>query len=730
VTKLSTFAACLLALCLPLAAAAATRTLRVVGDNNYPPYLFIGPDGKPQGYAVDEWKLWESKTGIKVELTATNWADAQQRLRSGQADVIDMIFRTPERAATLDFTRPFATVTTGIYADRNLTGIADASGLRGFVVGVQRGDACVERLHRAGVSSLREYTGYSAIIDAARRGDIRIFCMDRSPAEYYLYRLHAQEDFVKAFDFYSDRFRRGVRKGDAATLALVDQGMARITPQERERLHDKWMGQGVDLTGYAQRFKAAASALALVGVLLLAWVYSLRRAVGKRTRDLRFLAQYDPLTSLPNRHLLLDRINHALGQPGIALSVLLIDLDNFKRINDRFGHPVADELLKQVADRLRALADPGDTVARLGGDDFVLTLRSVDVVQVTALAELARQAVARGLVIGGEEVFLSASVGVSLYPDDGETGVALLKNADTAMSRAKQNGRNAISFYRASQSAQASHFVTMGTAIRHALQRGEFELHYQPQHCLRSGRIMGVEALLRWRRGGELVSPCEFIPCAEELGLIEALGEWVLGTACQQLALWRAEGASTLRMAVNLSARQLASPGLVAAVQSALARVQLPGDLLELEITESALVGTEAEVVTTLEAIRALGVHIAIDDFGTGYSSLAYLRRLPVTVVKIDKSFLEGAPEDPAAVEVIGAIVAMAHALNLTVVAEGVETERQAALLGEIGCDLAQGWFYAPAMPPAQIADALIPSPPENKNAAARPRPHDGATGT
>ncbi|SEJ32414.1 EAL domain-containing protein [Frateuria terrea] len=725
-TRLATFVACLLALCLPLAPAEATKTLRVVGDNNYPPYLFIGPDGKPQGYVVDAWKLWESKTGVKVELTATHWADAQRRMRAGQADVIDMIFRTPERSATLDFTQAFATVETGIYADRHLTGIADVSGLRGFVVGVQRGDACVDRLYRAGVSNLRQYTNYTDIIDAARRGDIRIFCMDRSPAEYYLYRLHAQNDFVKAFDFYSDRFRRGVHKGDAATLALVEQGMARITPQERAQLHDKWMGQHVDLTGYADVFKAVASALALVGVVLLVWIYTLRRAVRKRTRDLRFLAHYDPLTSLPNRHLLLDRIAHTLDQPGAALSVLLIDLDNFKRINDRFGHPAADALLRQVADRLKALAGPVDTVARLGGDDFVVTVRSAELSQVTALAEQARQAVARGLAIDGEEVFLSASAGVSLYPHDGENGVALLKNADTAMSRAKQNGRNAISFYRASQSAQASHFVTMGAALRHALQRGEFELHYQPQHCLRSGTITGVEALLRWRRGDALVPPGEFIALAEELGLIEPLGEWVMTTACRQLALWRAAGATTLRMAVNLSARQLASPGIVAVVESALAHASLPADRLELEITESALVGTEAETVATLNAIRALGVHIAIDDFGTGYSSLAYLRRLPVTVVKIDKSFLEGVPDDPAAVEVISAIVAMSHALNLAVVAEGVETERQAALLATIGCDLAQGWFYGAAMAPEQITAALMPSPPES----GRPGPRDGAAGT
>ena len=705
-TRMPTFVACVLAFCLPSASPAAD-TLRVVGDNNYPPYLFIGPDGKPQGYVVDEWKLWERKTGIKVELTATSWADAQQRLQSGQADVIDMIFRTPERAATLDFTRPFATVDTAIYADRNLTGIADASGLRGFVVGVQRGDACVERLHRAGVTSIREYTSYADIIGAGRNGDIRIFCMDRSPAEYYLYRLHAQDVFVKAFDFYSDRFRRGVRKGDAATLALVERGMARITSRERQRLHDKWMGQQVDLTGYTAIFKTIASVLALVGVVLLAWVYALRRAVRKRTRDLRFLAHYDPLTRLPNRHLLLDRINHALAQPGIALSVLLVNLDNFKHVNDRFGHPLADQLLQQVAERLKALPGPIDTAARLGGDDFVLTLRSAEITQVTALAEQARQAIAGGLLLEGEELFLSASVGVSLYPHDGENGVTLLKNADTAMSRAKQSGRNAIRFYRASLSAQASHFVTMGASIRRAMQGGEFELAYQPQHCLHSAQMKGVEALLRWRRNGELVPPGEFIPYAEELGLIEELGEWALRTACRQLAQWRAGGAPALRMAVNLSARKLASPGLVPAVRSALAQARLPGDRLELEITESALVGGEAGIDATLDAIRALGVRIAIDDFGTGYSSLAYLRRLPVTVVKIDKSFLDGAPEDPAAVEVIGAIVAMSHALNLTVVAEGVENDRQASFLRTIDCDLAQGWFYGRAMAPGHIAAAL-----------------------
>ncbi|MEI7037803.1 EAL domain-containing protein [Fulvimonas yonginensis] len=699
---------CALALVLPWAGQA--RPLRVVGDNNYPPYLFIGPDGKPQGYVVDEWKLWERKTGIPVELSATNWADAQRRLQQGQADVIEMIFRTPGREAQYDFTPAFAKVRVGIYADRDLTGIADPSGLKGFVVGVQRGDACVERLHRAGIDTQRLYTGYHDLIAAALAGEIRIFCMDEYPAEYYLYRMHAHDAFVKAFDFYTDSFHRGVRRGDRQTLALVERGMARITAEERARLRDRWMGQGVDLAGYTGVFKAVASVLAVVGIALLAWVYSLRRAVKRRTRDLEFLARYDPLTRLPNRQLLLDRVDHAIAQGEAALALLLVDVDNFKRINDSFGHPVGDKLLQEIAERLRALPRPVDTVARLSGDDFVLILRSAELGQVTAVAEQARHEIARSHALAGQEVFVSASVGISLYPHDGTNGVALLKNADAAMARAKQNGRNGISFYRASLSAQASRFVTIGAAIRRALQADEFELVYQPQYCLRTRRVAGVEALVRWRQGGRLVPPSEFIGYAEELGLIDALGEWVLRGACRQLSRWMAEGVPPLRMAVNLSPRQLGSPGLVAMVRQVLAEVDVAPDLLELEITEGALVSSEPEIAIALEALRASGVGIAIDDFGTGYSSLAYLRHLPAGLIKIDKSFLAGVPDEKSAREVVAAIVAMAHALHLGVVAEGVEHEAQADFLARAGCDFAQGWFYGRPMAPERIA-ALLGSP-------------------
>jgi diguanylate cyclase (GGDEF)-like protein len=689
----------------------AARTIRVVGDNNYPPYLFLGPDGKPQGYVVDTWKLWEKKTGVHVDLVATDWVLAQQRMSDGQADVIEMIFDTPERRAIYDFSAPYASVRVGIYTDHNVTGIVSPAGLRGFIVGVERGDACADRLRQAGVATLSEYTGYNRIIAAARANDIRIFCMDKLPADYYLYREHVQNRFMKAFDFYTAQFHRAVRKGDRPTLDLVEHGMSLITPQEREDLRRKWMGQPIGLGGYSSVFKLVSAALALAGLALVAWVYALRRAVRRRTRQLEFLSRYDPVTGLPNRQLLLDRIHQAIAGGDTPVAVLLVDLDNFKRINDNFGHPLGDELLKQVGERLKNLSGLIDSVARLSGDDFVLTVRTVEVGQVTAIAEQVRRALAQGYTLDGKEVFVSASVGVSLYPADGVDGVALLKNADSAMFRAKQSGRNSVAFYSAALSAQASNFITLGTSIRKAIEHNEFMLLYQPQCCLVTGRLHGVEALVRWRQDGRLVPPADFIAYAEEHGLIETLGGWVLRAACLQLSSWLADGLPSVRMAVNLSPRQLTGAGFLRTVEAALAEARVPGRLLELEITENAVVERGQATEEVLHGLRALGIDIAIDDFGTGYSSLGYLKHLPVSVIKIDKSFLSGIPEEENATQVITAIVAMAHAMKMRVVAEGVERPEQAAFLRDVGCDLAQGWLYGHPMRSGEIAELLRKTP-------------------
>lgn len=696
------------ALVIGLSINCTATTLRVVGDDNYPPYLFLGPDGKPQGYVVDEWKLWEKKTGTKVEITLTDFATAQQRVLDGQADVIDPIFDTPERATRYDFSAPYASVRVAVYTDPSITGIADAAGLHGFTVGVERGDACVDRLRKAGVTSIREYTGYSEILAAAQARDIRIFCMDELPAAYYLYRHHEQQNFVKAFDFYSAGLHRGVRKGDAATLALVEHGMSLITDDERAQLHEKWMGVPVNLASYETAFIILSAALASAGLLLLIWVYTLRRGVHRRTRELEFLTHFDAVTGLPNRQLLLDRIDHAIAQKDTPIAVLLVDLDNFKRINDSFGHPSGDKLLQEIADRLKGLSGPVGTVARLSGDDFVIVARAGEVEQVTLVAEEARRAIAQPCQLEGKDFFISASVGISMFPADGTDGITLLKNADAAMFRAKQSGRNVVVFYSAALSAQANTFITLGASIRKAIEKNEFELLYQPQYCLASGQVHCVEALVRWKQDDRLIPPSDFIAYAEEHGLIEPLGKWILRTACLELSSWLADGIPALRVAVNLSPRQLACPRFLDTVKAALVEARLPPHLLELEITESALVRSDQTTIKVLRDLRALGVGIAIDDFGTGYSSLAYLRQFPVSVIKIDKSFLTEVPGEQNATQVVTAIVAMSHAMKLRVVAEGVEREEQAEFLRELGCDLVQGWLFSRAIRPSALRETLL----------------------
>ena len=427
---------------------------------------------------------------------------------------------------------------------------------------------------------------------------------------------------------------------------------------------------------------------------------------------IRYMADHDALTGLPNRVLLQDRLQQAIAhayRTRTEVAVLFIDLDYFKHINDSLGHQVGDALLKMVAQRLTQCVREGDTVARLGGDEFVLTLPLVGGCADAALvARKALEALDASFQCGDHELHVSGSVGVSLYPDDGNDVETLMRTADTAMYYAKERGRGNYQFFTQSLNRIAQRRHATGNALRHAIMRNELTLHYQPQVNMANGAIFSAEALLRWSRTeGAPVSCSEFITIAEETGLILPIGEWVLRQACRQLHAWHALGYEDLAIAVNLSPRQLLQTDFQNIVSGVLDETQVPASRLDLEITETILMQRTEDNVATLRQLSDMGVKLSIDDFGTGYSSLAYLQRFPVDALKIDRSFVSGIGQDSNHTALVGAIISMAQSLHLNVLAEGVETSQQVDFLQAHGCPSAQGFFYSEAVPAEAFTDLL-----------------------
>jgi len=427
---------------------------------------------------------------------------------------------------------------------------------------------------------------------------------------------------------------------------------------------------------------------------------------------LAFMAQHDPLTELPNRALLLDRLKQSLAGARWRerrVGVLFVDLDRFKTINDTLGHEVGDRLLQQLAERFQRSVRDGDTVARFGGDEFVILLDDVaSEDDVAGVAQKVLQALAPPFQVDGQTLYVTASIGVSLFPNDGENASTLLRNADIAMYRAKELGKNTYQFYSADMSSRAFERLTLESNLRRALEQGEFRLYYQPQVDVTTGAIVGVEALLRWQHPEfGLVMPNEFIPLLEETGLIVPTGAWILDTACAQLAAWHAQGWPRLRLAVNLSPRQFQTQNLTTVVKQAVDRLDGDPGRLELEITEGMLLRHVPITAETLEALHLLGVRMAIDDFGTGYSSLSYLRRLPIDTLKIDRMFVRDIPHDPDDSAITVAIIALVQSMKLEMIAEGVENTAQRDFLHARGCNVMQGFLFSRPLPAEEITRLL-----------------------
>lgn len=427
---------------------------------------------------------------------------------------------------------------------------------------------------------------------------------------------------------------------------------------------------------------------------------------------LHHIAHHDPLTDLPNRTLLQDRLKQAMHESDRnerLVAMMFMDLDRFKTINDTLGHDTGDALLKAVAERLETCLRPGDTVSRLGGDEFGIVLSNVaHVDDVTAVAQKIMWQFKAPFRIGGRDLFISSSVGITLYPLDDQDATMLLRDSDAAMYHAKSLGGNTFQFYTSELNTRAARRLELETGLRQALEREEFVLHYQPLVDMKSGQIGGMEALLRWQHPKfGLVPPLDFIPLAEETGLIIPIGEWVLKTACTQVKAWHEAGYPSLQVAVNLSSKQVRDKNLIASVKQALDAAGLEARYLDLELTESVLMHDMEQASAILKVLKAIGVSFSLDDFGTGYSSLSYLKRFPINYLKIDRSFVSDITSDPVGSGLVQAIIAMANVLNIKVIAEGVETYEQLEHLRHYGCDITQGYYCSPPVNAEMFTDLL-----------------------
>lgn len=425
--------------------------------------------------------------------------------------------------------------------------------------------------------------------------------------------------------------------------------------------------------------------------------------------ELHRLAHFDPLTGLPNRLLLQSRLEHAVGhaqrRDGLV-AVIFMDMDDFKKVNDSLGHVVGDELLTEMANRLRVRVREEDTLARLGGDEFVVLLESLaEAGDAANVANDLLSSMAQPFRLpSGHELHAHSSIGISIYPNDGETPAELLRAADTAMYRAKDEGGNRLLYFTSEMSQEVLTHLKLENAMRQGMEHNEFYLHYQPKVDMRTGKIRSVEALLRWLMPGNVrVAPDDFIPVAERTGLIVPIGTWVIGAACKQYAAWQEQGLPPLSIAVNVSARQFRSPDLQKIIETALDKHGVPAENLTLELTESMLMQRPAEAARTLVLLKEIGVNLSLDDFGTGFSSLAYLTRFPMDILKIDRSFIEGIETDPSARQIITAIIELADGLGLETVAEGVETLAQEEFLRNLGCSTMQGYLISHPLPPEEF---------------------------
>lgn len=688
--------------------------IRLASDRAWLPFETIGKNGQYTGIASDYMKLIENRLGIKFITSPDRpWKQITEMVERRELDLFSLAMATEQRKKYATFTKPYVTHPMIIVTRENVGYVDGLKGLTGKTISIEDGYASFELLSKNHPElKLQPHPDSLSAVLAVSKGQAFAYIGNIANLSHTLRTHGITNTRISGQVPYSFELSMGVRSDWPELVPILQKALDSITTEEKNAILTKWIG--IDLKqkfDYTFIWQIAGVVLLLFAGIIY-WNLMLNKKVRERTEQLQYQAHFDALTDLPNRVLALDRLSQSIKKArrkSNKVALLFLDLDDFKKINDTLGHDAGDKILVDAADRLSSSLREGDTVARLGGDEFVIIAGDLNDAKATCpVAEILIEKFRKAFILDGRELLLTASVGIAIYPDDGETPSDLLRNADSAMYHSKQQGRNTYYYFNQSMTEEVTRRLLLEEHMASALENNEFSLRYQPKIEISSRQITGAEALLRWNNPvlGE-ISPIEFIPIAEQNGMIIPIGQFVLTKALQMSKQWQQKYDKPLQIAVNMSPRQFRDPGLVETFSSIINQSGAPKNSLELEITEGVLMSGHSIVEETLSALKHLGTSLAMDDFGTGYSSLSYLRKFPFDVLKIDREFIKDITVDNSDLELVYATIDMAHALGLKVVAEGVETEQQLALLIARGCELAQGYLFSKPLTEQEFYDKL-----------------------
>jgi diguanylate cyclase (GGDEF)-like protein len=695
-----------------------------VGVYQNAPKIFYDQQGRADGFFIDLLKEIAASEDWALNYVPCEWRECLKKLEKSEIDLLPDVAYSEERARKLLFGREVVLSSWSVVyvrAEKELLSLNDLQGktLAEVKDSIQY-QAISEQARRLGIRiKFQEVDGFGDVFRLVKSGWV-----DAGLVNTYFGRRYAQKYQLKNTSILvrPSLLSFAAHKGKSEILDVIDTHLAEYKNDLQSvyfRLVRHWLISPAEKPLLPGWLIWLLLILSMAGLLAVAAAGTFHLLVRRRTAQLQqetirleHLANHDPLTGLPNRKLFFDRLKEHLEQArkqNTQLAVLYIDLDQFKQVNDSYGHAVGDGVLQEIAVRLEKQVNLADTIARLGGDEFAVVMKSLPSSDKILSCVQRLHAIFREPVIAeGQPFVLSASIGISLFPQDGLDAYMLLRNADTAMFKAKESGRGTFQFYVEEMTRNAVEQARLESHLRAAVEAHQMELHYQPKICLKTGALVGFEALIRWNHPQlGMMPPNDFIPLAEESGLILPIGEWVLRTACRQVTQWYREGLNVGVMAVNVAARQLQDYALLDVVKKALRETGCKSEWLEIELTESSIMTQTRQAVAVMNELCELGVKLAIDDFGTGYSSLAYLRQLPIDKLKIDKSFVANVAENVDDVAIVRAVTVLGKTLNLEVIAEGVETTEQEALLREEGCDVVQGYLYSRPLP-AEAAKAFL----------------------